>query len=90
MALNIKDSRVDQLAKEVAALSGESKTGAIRTALLERKERLAFGARQEDRAANVRSFLEQEVWPQVPRAVRGKRLSKRERERLLGYGPDGV
>jgi antitoxin VapB len=90
VALNIKDTLVDRLAKEVAALSGESKTGAIRTALLERKERLAFGSREGDRAANVRAFLEQEVWPQVPKAVRGKRLSKRDRERILGYGPHGV
>lgn len=90
MALNIKDPRVDQLAKEVAALSGESKTGAIRTALAERKERLTIGSRHEDRAAGVRSFLEQEVWPQIPRAVRGKRVSKRDRERILGYGRHGV
>ena len=40
MALNIKDSETEQLAGEVASLAGESKTGAVRQALRERKSRL--------------------------------------------------
>lgn len=90
MALNIKDPRVDQLASEVAALTGESKTAAIRTALAERRERLAFRLSGRDRAAAIRSFLEKEMWPEIPRSVRGKKLFRREKERILGYGKDGV
>jgi hypothetical protein len=35
-------------------------------------------------------FLETEVWPQVPRKTLGRRTTKRERERIAGYGPQGV
>jgi Ribbon-helix-helix protein, copG family len=43
------------------------------------------------RAAVLRRLLEQEIWPQVPAAELGARsLGRRERESLLGYGPDGV
>jgi hypothetical protein len=34
--------------------------------------------------------LEEEIWPIIPRALLGTRLSRREKERILGYGPDGV
>ena len=46
MALSIKDKETDRLAREVAALTGETLTDAIRTALAERleRERLRRGA----------------------------------------------
>lgn len=90
MALNIKDPRVDRLASEIAARTGESKTAAVRTALVERKERLAFRAAEKDRAAALRALLENDIWPEIPRSVRGRKLGKRERERILGYGKGGV
>lgn len=90
MALNIKDPETERLAAEVAAMTGESKTRAVRVALHERKERLAIGIVRRDRVQALRKFLEEEVWPYLPRHVRGKRMSKREREAILGYGPDGV
>jgi antitoxin VapB len=90
MALNIKDPETERLAAEVAAMTGESKTRAVKTALRERKERLAFRVVPRDRTRELIKFLEEEVWPYVPRSVLGKRISKRERERILGYGPDGV
>lgn len=40
MALNIKDPEAERLVSEIAALTGESKTGAVRQALTERKQRL--------------------------------------------------
>ena len=39
MALSLKDAETDRLAREVAALTGESLTTAIRNALSERLER---------------------------------------------------
>jgi antitoxin VapB len=39
MALSLKDAETDRLAREVAALTGETLTQAIRTALAERLER---------------------------------------------------
>jgi antitoxin VapB len=73
MALNIKNTDVERLAAEVARMTGESKTEAIRRALEERKGRLALRARKQ-RRASVPRFLEREVWPAVPRRLLGRRL----------------
>lgn len=35
-------------------------------------------------------FLERDIWPRVPASVRGRSISKAEREDLLGYGPEGA
>jgi antitoxin VapB len=90
MALNIKDPVTEKLAAEVSALTGETKTGAIRTALRERRERLGLRIPRRDRKGRLLGFLEDVVWPEVPAAVRGRRLTRKEKERILGYGPDGV
>jgi antitoxin VapB len=89
MALNIKDNQTVRLAGEVAALAGETKTRAVRTALEERKRRLARHAPPAERGRLAR-FLEREAWPQVPADVLGKPLSRKEREAILGYGPEGA
>jgi antitoxin VapB len=88
MAMNIKDPEAERLAAEVAELAGESKTAAVRQALRERRDRLT--ADRDKRAQNFRRFLEEEIWPHVPPEVRGKPITKAEREEILGYGPDGV
>ncbi|MFN8186261.1 MAG: type II toxin-antitoxin system VapB family antitoxin [Gaiellales bacterium] len=90
IALNIKDPTTEQLAAEVAGLTGESKTRAVRTALEERRARLLGERRAADRVARRQRFLEDEVWPQLPPDVRGQRITKEEREAILGYGPGGV
>jgi antitoxin VapB len=48
------------------------------------------GQEAEDRVARWRRFLEEEVWPNISPDARGKRITKEEREEILGYGPDGV
>jgi len=90
MALNIKDRETEKLAADVAVLAGESKTRAVKVALLERKQRLALRVVRRDRAEELRRFLEQEVWPQVLRGVLGKRVTRREREAILGDGREGA
>ena len=90
MSLNIKNPAVERLADEVARLTGESKTEAIRKALEERRARLNFRAADDDREARLRRFLEQELWPIVPADQLGKPLSRDEEEAILGYGPEGV
>jgi len=90
MALNIKDRETEQLATEIAAMTGESKVRAVKTALQERKERLKFRVVRRDRAQALRRFLAEELWPQIPRPVLGKPMTRREREAILGYGPQGV
>lgn len=90
MALNIKNSEVERLAEAVASMTGETKTQAIRKALEERKERLAFQVVPRDRTATLMEFLEREIWPLAPSGQLGKKLDKKTREELLGYGPKGV
>ena len=90
MPLNIKNDQVERLVNEIASLTGESKTEAVRRALLERKDRLALRLVRRDAAGAFRRFLEEEFWPQLPASELGRRLSKREREKILGYSSEGV
>lgn len=89
MALNIKSAEVERLAAEVARLTGESKTEAIRRALEERKRRLK-GKAPGDRRARVLMFLAKKVWPAIPKQQLGRRLTRPEEDAILGYGPSGV
>ena len=86
MALNIKNLAVEKLAEQVSALTGETKTEAIRRALEERRQRLLL-ENPMSRVDRARRFLEEEVWPHLPAA---SPMTKGEREELLGYGPLGV
>jgi antitoxin VapB len=90
MALNIKNPRVERLVEEVARLTGESKTEAVRRALEERRERLALRVKGDSRELRLRRFLESEVWPNVPSAELGRKLTRAEEEAILGYGSEGV
>lgn len=90
MTLSIKDPETERLAAEVARLAGESKTEAVHNALAERRERLAVQTGRRDRRADLLRLLEEQIWPAVPQKLRGKRVSRRERERILGYGKEGV
>jgi antitoxin VapB len=90
MALNIKNAEVERLATEVSRMAKESKTEAIRRALQDRKMRLAVrGGNAPDRIALVKEYLEREVRPLIPGNLRGKKISKREREEILGIGSKG-
>lgn len=90
MALNIKDPEAEKLAAEVALITGNSKTGAVRDALREKRDRLELTrtSRRPRKPGDFRRFLETEIWPQIP--DRGTPLTKEEREEILGYGPEGV
>ncbi|MGH3049421.1 MAG: type II toxin-antitoxin system VapB family antitoxin, partial [Gaiellaceae bacterium] len=90
MALNIKDLETERLAAEVAKLTGESKTGAVRVALRERKRRLELEQPGSDRASELARWLEDEVWPSLPPGRRGRAPSQEEQDELLGYGRHGA
>ncbi len=87
--LNIKNAEVERLATEVARLTGESKTEAIRRALEERRRRLKTVS-IADRRARVLRFLQKKVWPTLPQDQIGRRLSREEEDQILGYGRGGV
>jgi antitoxin VapB len=88
VSLNIKNAKVVALATEVARLTGETKTEAIRRALDERKARLKAKARP-GLSRGLRSMLEKEIWPRIPKRALGKEISKADEEALLGYGEQG-
>ena len=79
MALTLKNSQVEALAAEVADLTGESKTEAVRPAILERRPKRDIGR-----------FLATHVWPTIPADVLGREVTKAEVEEYLGFGPGGV
>jgi len=78
------------LAADVAGLAKETKTEAIRLALLERKARLQIRATSSSRRERLDNLLRNRIWPQVPKNVLGRKISKAQEERILGYGPRGV
>lgn len=90
MALNLKNAEVERLVEEVTRITGESKTEAVRKALLERKERLGLHVVKRDRYQEAVQWLEAEVWSKLPPEVLGKRLTKEEEEEILGFGEHGV
>ncbi|MFD3004437.1 type II toxin-antitoxin system VapB family antitoxin [Thermus tengchongensis] len=80
MPLTIRNREVERLASEVARLTGETKTEAVRKAL---ELRLAELTRKR-RSDRVLRFLEEEVWPQIPPELLGRGVSKEEMDELWG------
>jgi len=90
MAINIKNKDVERLLDEVVKMTGESKTEAVRKALEERQQRLALRAGARADEVRLFTFLQDEVWSQIPPELLGTHLSKQEEEEILGYGEIGV
>lgn len=90
MALSIKNPEVERMLDEIIAITGETKTEAVRQALAERKARLRFRVADSRRKDRVWRVLEQEIWSRIPPDQLGKAPTKAEREEILGYGEDGV
>ena len=89
MGLNIKNADVERLATEVAQLAKETKTEAIRRALLERRARLQIRAGRPVGRMGLRAYLEKNVWPMMPATELGHVLSREQEDQILGYGPEG-
>ncbi len=66
VGLNIKNPEVERLASEVARLAHETKTEAIRRALLERRTRLQARAGRPGGGRGLWEYLERNVWPMIP------------------------
>jgi antitoxin VapB len=89
MALSIKNPEVEKLAMEVANLAHETKTEAIRRALVERRARLQARSGKPGGRKSLREYMEQNVWPMVPPDELGRVMSREEEDQILGYGPEG-
>ena len=82
MALNIKDAETDRLARELAKLTGETMTTAVRTAV---EERLAkVGAHRSGRS--LPDEIEEIAFRLSALPVRDRRSP----EEILGYGDAGL
>jgi antitoxin VapB len=90
VALSIKNPEVERLIAEVAALSGASKTEAVRQALVARRRELQLSTGRRPRGAQFLRYLSEEVWPVVPADQLGRRLSRDEEDEILGLGRHGV
>jgi antitoxin VapB len=82
MALNIKDTITDALARELAAQTGESLTDAIRIAMSERLARVRRQAAMSGRAADLQRFID--------RGRQRATLDNRTPEEILGYDENGL
>jgi hypothetical protein len=100
----LKSPEVHRLVEEIVGLTGESKTEAVRLALVERRMRLVRRGGLMPRGARIAEFLRCEVWPllrsdaDVEGAGAGRagetdlsiseQVSMKVRE--LGLGPEGL
>lgn len=89
MSLTIKNREVEALAAELASWTGETKTEAVKQALLERRTRVKIG-RGGPHKSRLEQFLQTHIWPAIPSKALGKPVSKAQREAILGYGPKGI
>jgi len=85
MALSLKDPETDRLAREVARLTGESLTEAVRTALAERleRERLRRGRRPRRSVAEALNALALEC-AALPD------FDTRSPDEIIGYDENGM
>jgi antitoxin VapB len=82
MALSIKSIETERLARDIAARTGESLTGAIQKALEERLERLNNNRRGQALAAQIDDILERvDAMPD---------LDARTPEEIIGYDENGL
>lgn len=89
MGLNLKNAEVERLATEVARLTNESKTEAIRKALLERKARITASSRRQKRSERVATILNDYRADLKPGLI-GHRMKQNEEDDILGFGSGGV
>ena len=82
MALSIRNSQAEKLAREVATISGENLTQAIIHALEERLERL--------KGRRTTSNLMQEIMTISQRCSSIPDIDQRSPEEILGYNQSGI
>ena len=82
MPLSIKSYGTERLAREIAARTGESLTGAIQTALQERLERLSRPQQNRNVTNQLREILR--------RVDRLPILDSRSPDEIVGYDENGL
>ena len=82
MALSLKNSNAERLARQIAAKTGESLTGAIEKSLEERWERLQNQRRAQVLAGQIEDILQ--------RVDALPTLDSRSEDEVLGYDEHGL
>lgn len=82
--LNIKDEEVRQLAHELASLTGQTMTEAVKVALGEKL------ARERMLASSRRSRVADRVLARARRRAATPLLDARSEDEILGYGENGL
>jgi hypothetical protein len=52
--------------------------------LATRKKVTLKSSKTQDRVSSIEEYMEREVWPNIPNHILGKKMTKREREEILG------
>jgi antitoxin VapB len=81
------DPELDDWVEARARATKTSKSAIVREALADRKTETESAT--DRRVDEFLDYLRTEVWRHVPGDVRGKRMTKEEREELLGIGSEG-
>lgn len=81
MAINIKDSRTDEVARRLAKATGEKLTTAVRVSIEERWERVKRVQLRQQRATDLGAYIE--------RARQRAVVDERSMEEIL-YDEDGL
>jgi antitoxin VapB len=91
MTLSIKDKETEALVARIVELTGETETAIVRKGARERLDRIAAEPKPRPKMTmeEIEHWLEDVVGPRIPKEERGRRLTKAEREEILGYGPEG-
>ncbi len=87
MAIRIKDPGLIRLATQLAVLTGESRTEAIRKALEEKMARLSCASALNSRRAELVRVLGCRVPSMIRAGGRKGNLTPEEVQELLAYGP---
>ena len=82
MPLSIKNAETEELARELSSLTGQSITDAIRTALLEKRERVVSGRRRRSLADDLNEIALQ--------CASRPRVSTLTEDEILGYDEFGI
>ncbi len=85
--IHVKDPKIVRLATRLAALTGESRIEAIRTALEERMARLPGASAQNNRRAELVRVLGCGMSTMIRAGRRKTKLTAEEIQELLAYGP---
>ncbi|HNV11384.1 MAG TPA: type II toxin-antitoxin system VapB family antitoxin [Propionibacteriaceae bacterium] len=82
MPLNIKDPQTDRIARELASVTGESLTEALRIALEERLARVRRQATVSARRESLQRYID--------RGRRRETLDSRSDDEILGFDETGL